>query len=140
MCHHIWWVTYEQSYMMNVVSKVVNTICQYLIWHTVKQETFTSNLLSLFSRVGHSRESFLLEKCIFHIKIHVGYRKTWITIALYMYDMLNTRTLMPVNISCFTVLKYIHIQLAFNPQCNLQFYRFVLSGCAWKQTIKLCTP
>ena len=61
--------------------------------------------ISLFSRVAHSRESFFLEKCTFHFKMHVGYKKTWIIIALYMYDMLNPRMLMPLNISCFTLLQ-----------------------------------
>ena len=42
----------------------------------VKQETFTGNLLSLFSRVVPSREGFLLENYTFDNKIHVRNRKT----------------------------------------------------------------
>ena len=48
----------------------------FQLLYTVKQETFASNLLSLFSRVGVSRESFLLENYSFDIKIHVRIRKT----------------------------------------------------------------
>ena len=78
-----------------------------LLWHNpqsspVKQETFTSNLLSLFSQVDPSHESFLLENYAFDIKIHVRNGKTWFIISLYMYDMLNSW--MAMNISCFTVI------------------------------------
>ena len=78
-------------------------ICVELWLVTVKQETFTSNLFSLFSRVGPFCRSFLLENYFFYIHIHERTMKTWIIIPVYIYYTLNLPTLIAVNISCFTV-------------------------------------